>query len=243
MQAVLALDTSTDACSVALDHGGQVHFRHQVEARAHNRLLLPMIEEVLAESGLAPGDLDALAFGHGPGSFTGLRIAAAVTQGLAWAHELPVLGVSSLEILAAEALLRVPAAVGVMTLLDARMGECYWNVFSAQSDGLSARGEDRIDTPATIGKTLATDFGGQPGPWLLVGAELLPAPLWPVWQGGTMVAVDDLLPDARTLLALAKPRLRAGEGGPAAAAVPVYLRDASRWRRLDDPPADRRIGE
>lgn len=242
MQAVLALDTSTDACSVALDHGGRIHFRHQVEARAHNRLLLPMIEAVLAEAGLAPADLDALAFGRGPGSFTGLRIAAAVTQGLAWAHELPVLAVSSLEVLAAEASSLVPAAVGVMTLLDARMDECYWNVFAVESTGLRAHDEDGIDTPVAISAALETRGAGQPGSWLLVGANLLPEPLRPAWPGCEWVTIDDLLPDARTLLALAVPRLRAGEGRPAAEAVPAYLRDASRWRRLDDPPPDRRIG-
>lgn len=241
MQAVLALDTSTDACSVALDHGGRIHFRHQVEARAHNRLLLPMIEDVLAESGLSPADLDAVAFGRGPGSFTGLRIAAAVTQGLAWAHELPVLGVSSLEVLAVEALARVPTAVGVITLLDARMDECYWNVFTAESAGLRARDEDGIDAPQAISAAIDARYAGQAGAWLLVGANLLPETLRPAWPGCEVMAMDDLSPDARTLLALAMPRLRAGEGRPAAEAVPAYVRDASRWRRLGDPPPDRRI--
>ena len=234
MQAVLALDTSTDACSVALDHGGNIHFRHQVEARAHNRLLLPMIEAVLAEAGLAPTQLDALAFGRGPGSFTGLRIAAAVTQGLAWAHELPVLGVSSLHILAAEALRGVPAAVGVVSLLDARMDECYWNAFAVEADGLVALGEDGIAAPSAISALLDERCAERPGLWLLVGAALLPQALWPSWRSCEVIAIDDLLPDARTLLALATPRLRAGEGRAAAEAVPVYLRDASRWRRLSD---------
>lgn len=242
MQAVLALDTSTDACSVALDHGGRLHFRHQVEARAHNRLLLPMIDDVLAEADLLPQNLDALAFGRGPGSFTGLRIAAAVTQGLAWAHALPVLGVSSLEVLAAEALARFPAAVGVMTLLDARMDECYWNVFLCDADGLEAREEDGIDGPAAISAALEGRCGARPGVWLLVGADLLAEPLRPAWPGCELITVEDLLPDARTLLALAMPRLRAGEGRPAAEAVPTYLRDASRWRRLDDMPPDSRTG-
>ncbi|MCC5887363.1 MAG: tRNA (adenosine(37)-N6)-threonylcarbamoyltransferase complex dimerization subunit type 1 TsaB [Gammaproteobacteria bacterium] len=242
MQAVLALDTSTDACSVALDHGGRVHFRHHVEARAHNRLLLPMIEEVLAEAGLAPADLDALAFGRGPGSFTGLRIAAAVTQGLAWAHELPVLGVSSLEILAAEALLRVADAGGVITLLDARMGECYWNAFDNGSGGLQALGEDGLAAPAALGPEIQARCAAGPGRWLLVGAELLPESSWPQWEGCEVVVMEALIPDARTLLTLARPRLEAGQGLTAREAVPAYLRDASRWRRLDDPPPDRRMG-
>ncbi|MCC5873181.1 MAG: tRNA (adenosine(37)-N6)-threonylcarbamoyltransferase complex dimerization subunit type 1 TsaB [Gammaproteobacteria bacterium] len=243
MQVVLALDTSTDACSVALDHDGRVHFRHHLEARAHNRVLLPMIEDVLTEAGLAPGDLDGVAFGRGPGSFTGLRIAAAVTQGLAWAHELQVLGVSSLEVLAAEALRRVPAAMGVITLLDARMGECYWNTFAVAASGLEPCGEDGLDTPAAISAALQARCAGKPGVWLLVGAELLPKSLWPAWQGCDVMALAEVMPDARTLLALAAPRLRAGEGRAAATAVPAYLRDASRWRRLDDPPPQRPTGE
>ncbi len=243
MQAVLALDTSTDVCSVALEHGGRVHFRHQLEARAHNRLLLPMIEEVLAEAGLLPSDLDALVFGRGPGSFTGLRIAAAVTQALAWAHDVPVLGVSSLEVLAAEALQRVPAATGVITLIDARMGECYWNVFAVTSAAPEALGEDGLDAPTAISVQLEARCAAQAGMWLLVGAELLPESLRPAWQGCELIAMDAVMPNARTLLTLATPRLRVGEGRPASEAVPVYLRDASRWRQLDDPSPDRRVSE
>lgn len=238
MQVILALDTSSDACSVALARGTEVYSRHHLEARAHNRLLLPMIEELLAEAGLHPADLDALAFGRGPGSFTGLRIAAAVTQGLAWAHDLPVLGVSSLEMLAAEALLRRPDAHGVMTLIDARMGECYWNAFRRQAARIEALGEDAIDAPMAIGSGLQQRCASQPGIWLLVGAELLAEPAWPAWPGFQVTAMKDVIPDARTLLALARPRLEAGLGRPAGDAVPVYLRDASRWRRLDDPLPD-----
>lgn len=224
---------------MALGRGDRVYHRHHLEARAHNRLLLPMIDEVLNEAGLQPAELDAVVFGRGPGSFTGLRLAAAVTQGLAWAQQLPVLGVSSLEVLAAQALERQPDARGAIVLIDARMDECYWNAFAAKAEGLEALGEDGLARPATMDAELALRCGTQPGTWLLVGAEHWPEQAWPAWQGCEFVVMDGIVPDARTLLTLARPRLEAGQGRPAGEAVPVYLRDASRWRKLDEAPAER----
>ena len=103
MTTLLALDTATEACSVALLHNGQVFSRYAVIPRLHAQSILPMISEVLAEAGIAKTDLDAIAFGRGPGAFTGLRIAVGVVQGLAFALELPVLAVSNLAAIAQRA--------------------------------------------------------------------------------------------------------------------------------------------
>lgn len=235
MTSILALDTSSDACSVALGRDGEVWHRHAVESRAHHRLLLPMVEDVLAEAGCAPADLDAVAFGCGPGSFTGLRIATAVTQAIAWAHDLNVIGVSTLEIMAATAVRSTASAQGVITLLDARMGECYWNLFRADAGQVHALQADGLATREVIAAAIRRRLDADGGRWLLLGADLLGEPAEPVPQAGELIAlaVPDI--DARVLLALAGPRLEAGEGLPAREAIPHYLRDERRWRRVDDP--------
>lgn len=239
MQNLLALETSTDACSVALRCGNAVTAVHHVEPRAHNRLLLSLIDQVLAEASLVPAQLDAVAFGRGPGSFTGLRIAAAVTQGIAWAHALPVVGVSTLQVLAATALSQAETPpAGVVTLVDARMDECYWNAFCPHSEQtLQPLAEDRLARPETLPELLAPLVAQAPGDWWLVGngSPLLPASDWPAGIHWPLMN-GELLPHARALLQLAWPRLEAGEGLPADQAIPHYLRDERRWRRLEQAP-------
>ncbi len=235
MTSILALDTSTDACSVALAHEGEVLHRHHLEARAHHRLLLPMIEDVLACAGCAPADLDAVAFGCGPGSFTGLRIATAVTQAIAWAHDLRIIGVSTLELLAAAAAKEAPAAEGVITLLDARMGECYWNLFLLDGNAVHPILDDGLATPAVIAGELARRCAAHPGRWLLLGSQWLPESDWSQVAGVDVQPASEVCVDARVLLELAQSRLLAGEGLPAREAIPRYLRDERRWRRLGDP--------
>ncbi len=130
---LLALDTSTEACSVALLLDGELRMRFQLTERSHAELVLPMVESVLDEAGIALTDLDGLAFGRGPGAFTGLRIASGVVQGLALGASLPVAPVSSLASVAEQVL----AAAGepVLVCNDARMGEAYWGVFRREADG------------------------------------------------------------------------------------------------------------
>lgn len=125
---LLALDTSSEGCSAALLVDGRVSERFDLAPRGHTRLLMPMIRELLSEQDLVPADLDALAFACGPGSFTGLRIATGVVQGLAWGLDLPVLPVSSLATVALGAMdtLDVNDGDGVAVAFDARMGEVYW---------------------------------------------------------------------------------------------------------------------
>ncbi len=124
---LLALDTSTEACSVALLLDDVLRLRFELTERSHADLVLPMVDELLAEAGVALADLDGLAFGRGPGAFTGLRIATGVVQGLALGAELPVAAISSLAAVAEQ----VPAAAGETILVcnDARMGEVYWGVY------------------------------------------------------------------------------------------------------------------
>ncbi|HSM28117.1 MAG TPA: tRNA (adenosine(37)-N6)-threonylcarbamoyltransferase complex dimerization subunit type 1 TsaB, partial [Thioalkalivibrio sp.] len=124
---LIALETATEACSAALWVDGEVRFRMEREAtRRHGELILQQVDQLLAEAGLKPGDLDAVAAGRGPGAFTGVRLGLGVAQGLAFAVGCPVVPVSTLAALAQQAFDQ--GADQVLALLDARMGEVYWSV-------------------------------------------------------------------------------------------------------------------
>lgn len=128
---ILAIDTATEACSVAVWNQGEIHALFELCPREHTQRILPMVQQVLAESGLALNQLDALAFGRGPGSFTGVRIGIGIAQGLALGADLPMLGISTLQTMAQGAW-RVCGAERVLAAIDARMGEVYWGSSNAK---------------------------------------------------------------------------------------------------------------
>ena len=141
---LLALDTATEWCSVAVWRDGEVASREISSERGHAGLLLPLIDALLDEAGMVLGRLDALAFGRGPGAFTGLRLAASVTQGLAYAAGLPVIPVSDLRALAQQVLRASGQDTRVLVCHDARMGEVYWAGFRGVG------GQARADTPERV---------------------------------------------------------------------------------------------
>lgn len=143
---LLALDTSTVACSAALALGDAILERHQVRPKEHTQLLVPMLRELLAEGGLKPSDLDAVVLGNGPGSFIGLRIGASVAQGICYAAGLPLVPVSSLAAVAAEAL-EVGGAARVVVAQDAHMSEVYLGTFRRGDDGLPLAEGDAVLQP------------------------------------------------------------------------------------------------
>ena len=203
-----AVETSTEWCSVALWRDGELGAIEQRAGHRHGELALPMLERLLAGARLRAADLDAVAFGAGPGSFTGLRIAFGIAQGLAFARGLPVLGVSSLEAMAEEC-----GAPRVVACLDARMGEVYYS--SLEKRG--ARWEEVV-------------------PALCVAPAAAPRPPGEGWVGcgsgfaaygamGLRLVYAEVHPGALALARLAAPRLAAGQGVDAARAVPNYLRD------------------
>lgn len=145
---LLAIETSTDACSVALAIGDDVRVDHRVEPRRHARLVLPMIDGLLAEAGLPRGALDGIAFGRGPGSFTGVRIAASVTQGIALGLGIGVVGVSTLAAIA-EGCRRELGDASVGVALDARLDEIYWGAFRTVDGLMRAVTEERVCAAGT----------------------------------------------------------------------------------------------
>ena len=141
---LLALDTATEACSAALLNEGEITSRSEIVPRRHAELILAMIDELLAEADLRLNRLDAIAFGRGPGAFTGVRIAAGVTQGLAWGSNLPVIPVSSLAALAQSA---AGQADTVLAAVDARMGEVYWCCYQVKEGRVTAITDEQVSKP------------------------------------------------------------------------------------------------
>jgi tRNA threonylcarbamoyladenosine biosynthesis protein TsaB len=215
---VLAIDTSTEACSAALLwSGGEVRQRFIVTERGHADLILPMIDELLAEAGCKLVDLDGLAFGRGPGGFTGLRIAAGVIQGLAYGAGLLVAPVSSL---AAVAFL-APSSDGILVCNDARMNEVYWGCFRFDPDdpcvpivlAQEAVGpEDRVQPTPTV-----THFAGN-------GIPRYPG-LQTRLESAGLSYREGLYPRADAIARLGERMLQQGEGVDAAGALPLYIRD------------------
>ena len=219
---LLGIDTSNGACSAGLWLDGECLERYEVAPRGHGLLLLPMVESLLAEAGRGLADVDALALGRGPGSFTGLRIATGMVQGLAFAIDRPVVPVSSLATLAQGAVgVDGLPAERVLAAFDARMAEVYWGAYQRSEEGLVALlGDERVVPPTEVPSP-------GDGDWIAVGEG------WGAYRDELMAAVggrvevmaEPLYPRARDLLALALRAWDVGEAVPAEQALPVYLRD------------------
>ncbi|EKN48622.1 MULTISPECIES: tRNA (adenosine(37)-N6)-threonylcarbamoyltransferase complex dimerization subunit type 1 TsaB [Pseudomonas syringae group] len=216
MTTLLALDTATEACSVALLHDGKVLSHYEVIPRLHAQRLLPMIKDLLAEAGIAMSALDAIAFGRGPGAFTGVRIAIGVVQGLAFALERPVLPVSNLAVLAQRAF-RERGVSQVAAAIDARMDEVYWGCYRETAGEMRLVGAEAVMAPELA--ALPADITGE---WFGAGTGWGYAERIPVALSGHDAS---LLPHAQDLLTLATFAWHRGEAVQADDAQPVYLRD------------------
>ena len=224
---LLALDTASGRCSVALLLGDAMIVREAMTARDHAQLILPMVDAVLAEAGLTLGQLQGIAFGRGPGSFTGVRVAASVTQGLAAGAGLPVLPVSDLRALAVQALRGrgspTQGATGsVLACMDARMGEVYWAAYTAErSLPGAALTAEAVSSPEYLLAQCprpcdaAAGHGLAAWPQIAVSLQL---------EGRALMAEAE--PHAQDIAKLAAHDLAQGAHWiDAALALPVYLRD------------------
>ncbi len=216
---LLGLDTTSDACSCALSVGGQIIERYQLAPRQHTKLILPMVEAVLAEAGMKASALDGLAFGCGPGAFTGIRIGTGVIQGLALGLGIKVARVSSLQALA-QGVLRTHGCARVLAALDARMDEVYWGVYEADADGIMrVLGEDQLSPPEAVSPPPAGDWVGAGRGWGSYESALITA------CGHPQDCFPEEYPHAQDVALLGATLFAEGLDVVAEEALPVYLRD------------------
>jgi len=206
---ILAIDTATEACSAALLCNDAVLTRELVAPQGHTRLILPMVSELLAEAGISIKELDAIAFGRGPGSFTGVRIGIGAAQGLAFGAEVPLIGVSTLQMLA-QGVYRRQQAERVVSAIDARMNEIYLGAFAEFLSSLEIMGSVAVGTGFCSYTELAAQLS-----LLSTDSEL-----------------ELNLPCAQDMLPQAVAAFNAGEYCDPSLATPVYLRDKVTWKKL-----------
>ena len=215
MTTLLAIDTATEGCSVALFYNGKLYKQYEVIPRLHAQKVLPMIQQVLTEAGCTLNNVDGIAVGHGPGAFTGIRIATGVVQGLAFALDKPVVAISDLAIIAQRAWRQCQVS-NVAVAIDARMNEVYWGCYQLQDDIMQLVGIEQVLPPEE-----ATLPNLESGIWSGAGTG---------WQYAEKMVcckvIDDmLLPDAQDLLTLALAAWAKDDYLPADKLEPIYLRD------------------
>jgi tRNA threonylcarbamoyladenosine biosynthesis protein TsaB len=222
---LLAFETSSRIGSVALQTAGGVLIREIAAPREQTERLIAFTDELLAEAGIGLEDLDGIAFGRGPGSFTGLRVSAAVAQGLAAASGVALLPVSSLLCLAETASIEADCE-RVLVCVDAHMGEVYSALAQRRGGVMEIVGDERLSAPGELAAPPAGPAWWAVGSGFAAYAEALA----PVARAAQRV-LPDLTPAAAGLLPQAKRDLAAGRRTPPSAALPVYLREHTAWRR------------
>lgn len=220
---ILALETATEACSVAIILAdGQVLSRYEYSPRLQTQLLLPMVDELLAEAGLTPSQLTAIAYSRGPGSFTGVRISAAAAQGLAFGWDLPILAISSLQTLAQTAY-RLAGYDRVVSIFDARMNEVYVSAYQLEQGLMQALTPETLCAPDKLPELSAE-------PWSVVGnGGIYAEAIQRQWIVKTIQT--DMYPHAYDLAVLAQTAWQQGHAQAPELALPVYLRDRI-WQKL-----------
>ncbi|RJG16325.1 tRNA (adenosine(37)-N6)-threonylcarbamoyltransferase complex dimerization subunit type 1 TsaB [Massilia cavernae] len=217
MSIILAIETSSELASCALLNGDTVLARESAGVRTHSQTILPMVQELLAEAGLTLQQCDAIAFGAGPGSFTGVRTACGIAQGLAFGANLPVVPMVTLEAVAL-ACHQQSGATEILAVLDARMGEVYWAQYHYDG-GLKVVAEPALCAPADVSPVPVA------APLAACGNGFSAYPEAFAGRGFAAGALDTILPHARELAQLAGPALAAGQAVTAAEAQPIYLRN------------------
>nr|WP_274620487.1 tRNA (adenosine(37)-N6)-threonylcarbamoyltransferase complex dimerization subunit type 1 TsaB [Colwellia maritima] len=230
----MAIDASTEACSVALQVNNKIYSCYELCPQSHSLQLLPMVDKLLKEANITLSQCDGLIFGRGPGSFTGVRIGVGVAQGLAFATDLPVFGVSSLQAMAQLAFIKAKETK-VFATIDARMGEVYNGYFELdqynimQAHRLADQQDEAVTEPALVHQRLD---------------EIVTTPVYGVGTGWdayprhlsslkTNVGTPEILfPSAEAMLVIGIAALKRGEGVNAEDAQPVYVRDTVSWKKL-----------
>jgi tRNA threonylcarbamoyladenosine biosynthesis protein TsaB len=240
MAKILSFDTHSESCSVCLlntdPNSPRYALRSALASRSHAQHILPMVDEVLVEANLTLRDLDGIAFGRGPGSFTGLRIAAGVAQGLAYGSDLPVFPVSNLQALAYMTFSAQPKQEYCLSLIDARMDEVYWAVFQNTQ-------QDFGEVSALVPHRLVDEQVGSPesvsvsdsllSSCMAVGTGLVhESRISNIARFNVLADVEHTMDSAQAVAELALLDFLASKGVKAAEAAPVYIRDNVTWKKL-----------
>ena len=226
MTAMLALDATGASCSVALWRDKRCELLVDNSPRGHARNMLGMVDKLLTSEGISPAELNAIAFSRGPGSFTGIRIAASLVQGLAFAADLPVIAVSSL-VATAQAAYREHQVRRCVVALDARMGEVYWASCELGQDHLMVlNGVEQLTVPSAVLPPDVEEICGVGSGW-----AVYPQVLAAGFLASPKAVYSTIEARADDVIKLAEPALHAGQFLPPEQALPVYLRDASAWER------------
>lgn len=229
---LLALDTATEFCSAAVNTKAEPVVRGEEAPRQHAQLILPFVQEVLAEADMSLADLDGLVIGRGPGSFTGVRIAAGIGQGLAFSQNLPVVGVSSLQAMAQQAH-RLMGAEAVLAAIDARMGEVYYAYYKNVGGVMQPVTEEQVAAPQAV--TLPHQEEQTVRVWHAVGTGFAAYPdlLEKFSQEGVQVQQTEVrLPHAEDMLVLGAAMFREGKAVAAEAFEVHYVRNEVTWQKL-----------
>jgi tRNA threonylcarbamoyladenosine biosynthesis protein TsaB len=216
---ILALDTSTECCSVAVSVGDAIQQRLEMTQRGHSDLILGMLDQLFAEAETTIDTIDVLAFGRGPGSFTGVRVGVAVAQGIAFARDIPVIPVSTLQAIAQD-IIDTEAVEYVAVAIDARMGEIYCASYQNQAGQAELLDEERVCPPEDFKPCTDANWFGAGTGWETYQTELKAN------FAEQLLDVDpQRYPQAAAMLKLAEPLAERGEMVSADQAVPVYLRN------------------
>lgn len=230
---ILALDTATEACSVALYNDGEQTSLFEVCPQQHTQRILPFVDQLLTESGLTLNQLDVLAFGKGPGSFTGVRIGIGIAQGLALGADLPLIGVSTLQTMA-EGCRRVNNAHQVLAGIDARMGEIYLGCYSInQNNSWQEQRPEAVLTP----QQAIDQLSELKREWLLAGTAWHAYPdlakqIQDKQPDCQLVQSSINFPSALDMLPLALHAWQNGLTEPVSQVEPSYLRNNVAWKKL-----------
>ena len=220
---ILTIDTATEACSVALQFNQTLYTRYEVCPQQHSQKILPMVDAVMKEAGAALSALDGLGFGRGPGSFTGVRIATGIIQGLALGSQLPVAGVSTLAAMAQQ-VINTRDVKDVAVAIDARMGEVYFGHYQNQQGIATLVGQEQGASPETVAEQID------------VTSMAVAGTGWQAYPVLTALLNDQSVnvsyPYARFMLPLAEQTLSTGQGMAVDAITPEYLRNTVTWKKL-----------
>lgn len=232
---LLALDTATEACSVALCYNGEILAQDELSPKAHTRRILPMVDEILAEAGIRLNQVDALVFGRGPGSFTGVRIGCGIVQGLALGAELPVIPISNLTAMA-QAAYQTQGSETVLAAIDARMNEVYFSALRYQPHLIDEQEypawQPLIDEQVLLPQSVLQHIAQ----WETQSAVCVGTgwAAYPQFEQTTVLLnkCDILLPSAKYMLPLARLPWQQQHYCTALEIEPVYLRNQVTWKKL-----------